>query len=151
MSKTFRNHLIFAVLAAIVFVISVAMFMNFIFGETIQDWVIDIYLTSFIMASLMLYLPLFIAAESMVYALKFIIEICLCYKKTKAIKWLNIANILASTLIFTSYTLALKEDILSDPAYFGIAYSCSAAIVGIGIASIVILAVTAKKTKSQNV
>ena len=150
MSKTFRNHIIFAVLAAIVFVVSVAIFMSNLYSSTVGDWILDLYFQSFLLANLKLYAPLFFAAESMVYALKFIIEISLCYKKTKLVRGLNVANILAGTLILVSYVLKFRERRIPDAAYFAISYTCVAVIAAVAIASIVVLVLNAKKAKTEN-
>ena len=151
MSKTFRNHLIFAILAAIVFVVFVAMFMSTLFNSVEGDWVIDLFLKSYLKVLFLTYMPLLFAAESFVYAIKFILETCLCYKKTKLIKWLNVANLMASALIFVAYAFTFKigPAILNFIAYTWISYVCVAVIVGVGIASIVLLALSAKKAKEQ--
>ena len=154
MSKTFRNHIIFAVLAAIVLVVFVALFMTSVLNIPAENWVIDLYFKSIVKLYVLTFLPLLFAAESVVYAMKFIIEICLCYKKTKVVKWINVANIMAGALIFASYALTFNTDpenpLLSFPAYTWISYICSAVIVGAGIASIVVLARSAKNAKKQN-
>ena len=90
------------------------------------------------------------AGESLVYALKFIIETCLCYKKSKLIKWMNVANIMAGALIIATYALTFNTEpqFFSFTAYSWISYICVAAVTGIGIASIVILILDAKKAKN---
>ena len=148
MSKQFRNHIIFAVLAAIVFVIFVAMFMSTI---PFDDWVFDLYKTSLIKVLLRTYLPLLFAGEALVYALKFVVEVCLCYNKSKLIKWLNVANLLAGVLIIAGYTLTFKgaNPLFTFPVYSWISGICIAVIVGVAIASIVILVLDNKKNKVQ--
>lgn len=151
MSKSFRNHLIFAILAAIVFVVFVAMFMSTLFNSVEGDWVIDLFLKSYLKVLFLTYMPLLFAAESVVYAMKFILETCLCYKKTKLIKWLNVANIMAGALVFVAYAFTFKivPAIFNFVAYTWISYICVAVIVGVGIASIVILVLDNKKNKVQ--
>lgn len=151
MSKSFRNHLIFAILAAIVFVVFVAMFMSTLFNSVEGDWVIDLFLRSYLKVLFLTYMPLLFAAESVVYAMKFILEICLCYKKTKLIKWLNVANLMAGVIIFVAYAFTFKivPAIFNFVAYTWISYICVAVIVGVAIASIVILVLDNKKNKVQ--
>ena len=58
---------------------------------------------------------------------------------------------MASVLIFVAYAFTFKivPAIFNFIAYTWISYVCVAVIVGVGIASIVLLALSAKKAKEQ--